>query len=105
MKGMQCNTSNCTHNRNCHCMAGIINIAQNGVCMTRQKREYGILEQNAVNLEAARDFDFDRNEDTVIQCQSTRCKYNRNHVCTGSRVQIADGMFRTRCMTKTVDRS
>ncbi len=102
MKGLKCTTHNCTHNRNCHCHAGIINVGKTGVCMTKQKREYGILEQNAVNLEAARDFDFSDSDDLLIQCDSTKCKFNRDRICTSNAVHVGDSVLRTKCYTKNV---
>lgn len=103
MKGLKCTTHNCEHNRACHCNAGIINIGKNGICMTKQKREFGMLEQSQVNIEAAKDFDFAQNDDVLIQCDSTKCVFNRDRLCTSNVVNVCDGLVRTKCFTKRVD--
>lgn len=105
MSGLKCTTRNCVHNTNCHCNAGVICIDKNGVCKTKVKRDYGILEQEKANIEAAKDFDFDDNTQVFIQCDSTKCNYNHNNACCSQIVNVCDGMIRTRCFTKKVTQS
>ena len=100
MKGLKCTTSNCEFNNNYHCTAGFITINKRGVCETRQKREMGILEQTKVNMEASKDFSYEDNDDTFIQCNCFQCKYNRGCTCTSKTVDIKDGLLKTRCFTK-----
>ena len=104
MSGLKCTTRNCEHNCNCHCNAGVIFIGKNGACKTKQKREYGVLEQEKTNIEAAKDFDFNENDQVCIQCDSTKCCYNYNNACCSQIVNVADGMMRTKCFTKRVDK-
>lgn len=103
MTGLKCTTHNCEYNTNCHCHAGVINIDKHGVCKTKQKREYGVLAQEKANIEAAKDFDFDHNQDIHIQCDSSKCAYNHNNTCCSQIVNICDGVVRTKCYTKRVD--
>ena len=103
MTGLKCTTRNCVHNTNCHCNAGVICINKSGVCKTKVKREYGLLEQEKANIEAAKDFDFDDNSETYIRCDSTKCNYNHNNACCSQIVNVCDGVMRTKCYTKKVE--
>ena len=91
MSGLKCTTRNCEHNCNCHCNAGVIFIGKNGACKTKQKREYGVLEQEKTNIEAAKDFDFNENDQVCIQCDSTKCCYNYNNSCCSQIVNVEIG--------------
>ena len=102
MSAIKCTTHNCENCNGCHCTAGIIQIDKHGVCKTKHKREYGALEQEKVNIEAAKDFDFDSGENTFIECDSTNCQYNHNNMCCSNIVNVCDGMFKTKCFTKNV---
>lgn len=100
MKGMKCTTSNCEFNRACHCNAGVINVSKKGVCNTKQKRQYGVIQQNSINIEAAKDFDFEQNRELLIQCDNCDCVYNRNRLCSSEIVNMGDGLMKTKCFTK-----
>lgn len=102
MKGLKCTTCNCEHNCNCHCNAGVISINKGGSCNTKQKRKNGILEQTRVNIEAAKDFDFDKNPELIIQCDCCNCCHNRNHMCSCEVVSVADGLLKTKCQTRNI---
>ncbi|MEG1394253.1 MAG: hypothetical protein RSD04_00720 [Clostridia bacterium] len=102
MKGLKCETHNCEHNFCEHCNAGIINIGKSGDCCTKQKREYGSLEQKKCDFEMAADFDYDKNMEVMIQCDSTKCQFNHNNFCSSQTVNIGDGMFKTKCFSKIV---
>lgn len=104
MTGLKCTTCNCEHNVCCHCNAGVINVSKKGVCQTKQKRDLGILEQNKVNMEAAKEFSYEDNEDVFIQCDCAECKYNRDLTCSSKIVDIADGLLKTRCFTKRLQK-
>lgn len=104
MKGLKCTTNNCEYNEACHCKAGIINVSEHAVCETKMKRANGVMEQEFTNMEAAEEFDYNKNEDILIECNSTKCKYNNAHRCTSSIVSVSDGMFRTKCKTKALDK-
>ena len=81
MKGLKCTTCNCEFNRACHCNAGVIKVGKTGVCETRQKRRYGIIQQNSVNIEAAKDFDYESGKEVLIHCECA-------------------GLMRTKCFSK-----
>lgn len=100
MTGLKCTTCNCEHNCNCHCNAGVINVDKSGVCETKQKRRNGELEQAKVNIEASKDFDFDKNRELLIQCDSEACVHNRNLLCASQVVNVADGVVKTKCFTR-----
>lgn len=100
MKGLKCTTCNCEYNCGCHCNAGIVNIGRRGVCETKQKRELGMLQQAKVNMEAAKDFEYKDNTDVLIQCTCLECCYNKGTRCTSRYVDVADGVVKTKCMTK-----
>ena len=106
MKGLKCTTTNCEYNHGYHCKAGVINISSRGVCTTKIKREYGALGQafqnRAEGFEAAEDFDYSKNEDVLIQCDSSKCMYNKDALCRSSVVTVGNGIVRTRCFTKRV---
>ena len=57
MKGLMCTTGNCEHNRNCRCLAGIVDFDKHGVCKSRCKRG-GIPKQTGAAIEAAIDFEY-----------------------------------------------
>lgn len=107
MKGLKCTTTNCEHNHGCHCDAGVINIDKKGCCRTKIKRELGALgqafEAAAEGFEAAQDFDYARNEEVLIQCDSVHCAYNAQNVCNSSLVNIGNGFFKTKCFTKHIN--
>ncbi|MEG1509460.1 MAG: DUF1540 domain-containing protein [Clostridia bacterium] len=100
MKGLKCTTANCEHNKNCHCYAGIVNISKNAKCNSKIKRSYGMLEQEMENTESAQDFDFNENEDILIQCESTDCIYNKSGLCHSDIINVKDTLFSTKCNTK-----
>lgn len=104
MKGLKCTTANCEFNECFHCIAGVINISENAVCKSKIKRTNGVIEQEFVNMEAAEEFDYDNNQDVLIECESTACVYNNSHRCYADLVNIGDGLLRTKCMTKTLSR-
>ena len=100
MKGLRCTTCNCEFNRACHCNAGVIKVSKNGVCETKQKRRYGIIQQNSVNIEAAKDFDYDDGKELLVQCDCGECIFNKNHICTSSIVNMGDGRMKTKWFSK-----
>ncbi len=102
MNELRCTTCNCEHNINCHCNAGIIDIGQNAACKTKQKREYGLLEQEKVNMEAGKDWDYNDCDNVVIHCDCTDCKHNKNCSCGCQNVTISDGVVKTKCMSRVV---
>ena len=102
MTGLKCTTCNCEFNRNCHCNAGVINVSKTGVCATKEKRKNGILEQTKINIEAAKDFDFDKNPELLIQCDCKNCCHNRNGMCASEVVNVKDGWMKTKCWTKNI---
>ena len=100
MKNLECNTSNCEYNIRSRCNAGIININQKGVCTTHMKREGGVLAQSFADVEAGEDFGTLKDVNTRISCDSTHCKYNKNHNCNAKGIILDDGFLRTKCHTK-----
>lgn len=50
----------------------------------------------------AADFDYDKNMEVMIQCDSTKCQFNHNNFCSSQTVNIGDGMFKTKCFSKIV---
>ena len=100
MKGLRCTTCNCEFNRSCHCNAGVIKVSKNGVCETKQKRRYGIIQQNSVNIEAAKDFDYDDGKELLVQCDCGECIFNKNRICTSSIVNMGDGLMKTKYFSK-----
>lgn len=100
MTGLKCTTCNCEHNCNCHCNAGVINVDKSGVCLTKQKRKNGELEQAKVNLEASKDFDYQKSQEMLIQCECEPCVHNINCLCGSQLVNVGDGTIRTKCFTK-----
>ena len=81
MKGLMCTTGNCEHNRNCRCLAGIVDFDKHGVCKSRCKRG-GIPKQNGAAIEAAIDFEYGYSPDVLVKCECADCTYNRNRVCS-----------------------
>ena len=104
MKGLKCTTTNCEYNHGYHCKAGVINVSKRGTCLTKVKREYGALGQSFANqaYEASEDFDYSKNEDVLIQCDSCKCMYNKEHQCRSSVVTVGNGLVKTKCFTKRV---
>lgn len=106
MKGLKCTTTNCEYNNSYHCSAGVINVSKKSVCTTRIKRENGALEQIFSNtqsgMEAGQDFDYSKNEDVIIQCDSTLCVYNSDHICASGVVTVGNGFISPKCFTKKV---
>ena len=98
--GLKCKCSNCEFNNACHCEAGIVNIAENGVCKTKVRRKLDDIDSEYERLEVASEFDNVDGEDVIIQCDSLSCKYNKDHMCTANLVTIDDGIARTKCMTR-----
>lgn len=100
MKGLKCTTDNCEFNKACHCTAGIVNITKSGRCASKIKRNGGVLEQEFANMEAAEEFDFAKSQDTLIECESTDCYYNKDLHCSAAIVNVSDGMVKTKCVTR-----
>lgn len=102
MKGLMCTTCNCEHNRNCRCLAGIVNFNKRGACDTRRKRD-GLPRTGNVAIEAARDFEYGMAPDVLVKCDCVDCTYNRNRVCACESIEVGDSMIKTRCFTKRTD--
>lgn len=100
MKGLKCTTDNCEFNQACRCSAGIINITKSGRCASKIKRTGGILEQEFTNMEAAEDFDYSKNTEVLIECNSDECYYNKDLHCSAAIVNVDDGMVKTKCVTR-----
>jgi len=102
MKGLKCTTTNCELNYACHCQAGVINISQNAVCNTKIKKGFLPIKEEYSNFEAANEFDYDENDDVLIQCDSVKCIYNNDHICSADLVNVKDGIIKTKCVTKKI---
>lgn len=102
MKGLMCTTGNCEHNRNCRCLAGIVDFDKHGVCKSRCKRG-GIPNQNGAAIEAAIDFEYGYSPDVLVKCECADCTYNRNRVCSCESIDVGDALVRTHCFTKRTD--
>ncbi len=102
MKGLMCTTGNCEHNRNCRCLAGIVDFDKHGVCKSRCKRG-GMPKQNGAAIEAALDFEYGYSPDVLVKCECADCAYNRNRVCACESIDVGDALVRTRCFTKRTD--
>lgn len=102
MKGLKCSTVNCVHNHDCHCDAGIVRITKNGTCKTKEKCEYGILQATESGKHADK-FSYQENSDTLIQCDLTKCVYNKDRYCGGERINVCDSLISTKCFSKHVN--
>ncbi len=101
MKGLKCTTSNCEFNEGFHCKAGVVNIDKRGNCITRIKRENGVIEQEFVNMEVSSEFNYSDNEDTLIKCNSTDCSYNKCFKCAADFINVGEKLLSTKCKTRT----
>ena len=101
MKGLKCTTSNCEFNEGFHCKAGVVNIDKRGNCITRIKRENGVIEQEFVNMEVSSEFNYSDNEDTLIKCNSTDCSYNKCFKCSADFISVGEKLLSTKCKTRT----
>ena len=104
MKGLKCTTSNCIYNNAGHCEAGIINIDKNGVCKTKMKEKFNNIDNEYSKMEVANDFDYEDNEDVLIECNACHCIYNHDNICNAKLVTIQDGVAKTKCVTKKIDK-
>lgn len=100
MRGLKCTTDNCEFREGCHCTAGIVNITKSGRCASKIKRDGGVLEQEFSNMEAAEEFDYSKNMDLLIDCESTNCYYNKHNRCTSPIVNVEDKLVNTKCVTR-----
>ena len=100
MKDLICMTSNCTHCTLNRCGAGIINVAKNGVCSTRCRRDGGVLSQSYADMEASSELSPVKETEVSVQCDA-KCIYNRDYKCHAEGITLEDGIFATRCATKT----
>ena len=98
MKGLRCTTSNCEYNTCERCQAGVIDVSRGAVCRSKTKREGGALSQVFAGYEAASAYPMEEPE-LIVQCDAD-CIYNSNSLCTREHVNIADGMMRTRCVSR-----
>lgn len=101
MKGLRCTTANCEHNKCEHCLAGVVDINEKGVCKSKIKRDGGALAQLFDNYESATAFDFTENEN-IVQCAAD-CIYNLNSECTRERLLVEDGVIKTKCADRRKD--
>ena len=102
MSGLKCTASCCELNNKCHCEAGIINVDSKGVCKTKMKKKFNNIDSEYERMEVAEEFNYDSDSDTLIQCDADDCVYNKEHMCTASRVDIKDGIAKTKCVTKRI---
>jgi hypothetical protein len=98
MKGLRCTTANCEYNTCERCQAGIIDVSRGAVCRSKTKREGGALAQVFAGYEAASAYPMEDPE-LIVQCDAD-CIYNSNSLCTREHVNIADGVMRTRCVSR-----
>lgn len=84
-----CKATNCVHNKNCDCMAGVINVKGLYAMSTPETT------CNTFVMEGGYSFDnlssYHDNEKTVpekIKCNASNCKYNDNGKCYAQNVQI-----------------
>ena len=84
-----CKATNCVHNQNCDCMAGVINVK--GIHARSPKD----VVCNTFVVEGGYSFDnlssYHDNEKTVpekIRCSAGNCTYNENGNCYAQNVQI-----------------
>jgi hypothetical protein len=97
-----CHTSNCEHNVKSKCLAGIVSVNEKGVCLTKVKREGGILSQTFADIEAAEDFDILDTNHSSVQCKCSECVHNDIGLCYADHIVVDDALIRTKCITKTL---
>lgn len=102
MENLICHTSNCEHNIKSKCLAGIISVDEKGNCLTRVKRDGGILSQTFADIEAAEDFDILDVNGTSVHCECEKCVHNENTQCYADHILVDDTLLKTKCFTKTI---
>ena len=101
MENLICHTANCEHNVKSRCLAGIISVSGKGECLSKVKRDGGILAQTFSDIEAGEDFAVLDSYDTSVHCDSTKCMYNDKGMCSAEHIVVDDGILKTKCRTKT----
>lgn len=103
MTNLTCTTSNCEHNVKSKCTAGVVSIAENGKCLSKVKREGGILAQTFADVEASEEFGAMETNECSIQCSSGGCKFNQNNICTCNNIEVGDGITGTKCHSRNLN--
>lgn len=84
-----CKATNCAHNKQCHCMAGVIVVkgkdsesVSETICNTFVE-EGGYAFENLSCL-----YDDKETKPENIKCSAVKCKYNRDEKCFADEVEI-----------------
>ncbi|HPD02132.1 MAG TPA: DUF1540 domain-containing protein [Eubacteriales bacterium] len=103
MKNLICHTNNCEHNIKSRCTAGIITISDHARCLSKIRRDGGILAQAFADVEAGADFDMMSAVETAVQCNFD-CVHNSKHRCTLDHITVDDTIRGTICKTRIKER-
>ena len=103
MKKILCQTANCEHNLKNTCLAGVITVGEKGKCLTKIKREGGVLAQAFADVEAAEEISPDRGYDCIVQCNS-KCIYNNGNICSCDEIRVDDSVLSAKCRTRIQSR-
>jgi len=82
-------------------MAGVITIGENAKCLSKVKREGGVLAQAFADVEAAEELDIRAVSDNIVQCNA-ECNFNDGNICTAQEITVADGLVLTKCKSRTL---
>ncbi|MGN1096707.1 MAG: DUF1540 domain-containing protein [Christensenellales bacterium] len=104
MKKILCHTSNCEHNLKNTCFAGVISIGETAKCMSKIKRDGGVLAQAFADVEASEELDKLSDTEAIVGCDAN-CIYNHDRVCSCEEIVVDDKLLSTKCKTRIVSKS
>lgn len=99
MEKIICYTKNCEHNLKSVCFAGVITIGEKARCLTKEKREGGMLAQAFADVEASEELGDAGAYDCLVQC-NCNCVFNENNLCTSKNIKVDDTVINTKCKTR-----
>ncbi|NLZ24916.1 MAG: hypothetical protein GX891_00425 [Clostridiales bacterium] len=99
MERIICYTKNCEHNLKNVCFAGVITVGEKAVCLSKSKREGGMLAQVFADAEASEELADAGSYECLVQC-NCHCVFNKNNICSSNAIEIDDTFINTKCMTR-----
>ncbi len=98
MKKLNCSTTNCEYNVKSQCKASVITVGDTAKCLSKVKREGGVLAQAFADAEASEEFE--PRPDSVVQCNA-KCAFNKNSICSANEISVSDTIIGTKCKSRT----
>lgn len=99
---LKCNNDDCAYNHSGErCMTSVLDIAENGQCKSYREDSKA---KRIRDAEFAAELGIEgRDIYSAIDCAAENCVFNKNTHCNAGNVDMRDGLFFTRCKTRTKD--